>query len=205
MEIIKINCNSCGANLDLPKKVNFFQCSFCGSNLKLVKGQDVLFTEVLDELKEQTESISQSAKIIQIEQSIERLDREWEMQKDRLGLEEKDVGTENSMVQVFGIVLAVGFVIFWIVGAVKMSNAFDSFPSHGGGHSLLDQVQGNRPSPPGGGLHRIFPIMGILVLIIVLIKVFSLPAKVSKFQEAREKYDRQRRSLLQELDEAKDN
>jgi len=57
MKISTLKCNNCGADLKITTpEVKYFSCSFCGSSLTIKKSGNVIFTEVLDEIKENTES-----------------------------------------------------------------------------------------------------------------------------------------------------
>ncbi len=179
MEIIKINCNSCGAGLQIPDKVEFFNCSFCGSQLKMVKSAGAQFTEVVGELVEHTEAISQNTNIIQLEKAIERLDRDWERRKEQLGLEEHDGSNRQVAITIMGGVASLAFIIFWINGASSMSSHFDD------------------------PMAKVFPLFGVAMLVIVLINMLSTPQKLSSFQKAKQQYEEKRRELLTELQQAR--
>ncbi len=179
MEIIKINCNSCGAGLQIPDKVEFFNCSFCGSQLKMVKSAGAQFTEVVGELVEHTEAISQNTNIIQLEKAIERLDRDWKRQKGRLGLEEHEASGGSMASTMVGGGVAIVFVIFWIYGSSSISSQF------------------NDP------ISKVFPLLGVGMLILVLINIASAPMKLSRFQKAKQQYEEKRQELLTELQQAR--
>ena len=76
MEITSLKCNHCGTNLKIDPKVKFFNCTFCGSSLTIKKSGNVMFTEVLDEIKDNTETLIDNSEIILLEKEIARLDRE---------------------------------------------------------------------------------------------------------------------------------
>ena len=219
MEIIKINCNSCGANLNLPETVNYFQCSFCGSNLKLVKDKDVLFTEVLDDLVEKTESISQDTRIIKIEKAIERLDRDWESKKEALGMEEKDASTSSPFAMIISGILMIGFMVFMFSLVTQQQSKFDQkfkqFPAgkvmtdsdrydleawKKKGYSGSPPLKKNKPkSSPFSSGTTWFLLIILIVIASVLYQIFSAPAKISEFKKAQEAYLAQRLALLEQL------
>ena len=75
MEITSLKCNHCGANLQIDPKVKFFNCTFCGSSLTIKKSGNVMFTEVLEEIKEDTEIIKDNSEVMLLEKEVARLDR----------------------------------------------------------------------------------------------------------------------------------
>lgn len=58
MEIIPLRCNNWGGgSLRIDPTVKYFNCSSCGSSLTLKRMENTIYTEVLEEVKENTDTI----------------------------------------------------------------------------------------------------------------------------------------------------
>ena len=118
MEILSLKCNNCGANLEVNPKITYFNCSFCKSSLAIKKTGNVIFTEVLGEIKENTD-------LMLVEKKIARLDREWMIKQKDFSLKGNDGNfyhpEESSKdSEILGGVLGVIFGFVWIIGALSM-------------------------------------------------------------------------------------
>lgn len=82
MEINSLRCNHCSANLEIIPKIKFFTCTYCGSSLTIKSSGNVLYTEVIDEIKDNTNTLIDQNKRLLKEQEIERLDRDWERERE---------------------------------------------------------------------------------------------------------------------------
>jgi hypothetical protein len=76
-----LTCNNCGAALDIPASANFVTCVFCGSRLAVKSNASVVDTEVLQQLDERTQRLSTDVQQLQLESELERIDREWEQER----------------------------------------------------------------------------------------------------------------------------
>ncbi len=63
--------------MEINPNIKFFTCTFCKSSLTIKKSGNVMFTEVLGEIKKDTETLIDNSEEILIEKKIARLDREW--------------------------------------------------------------------------------------------------------------------------------
>ena len=59
MNVVTLTCNHCGAPLEVPEGVNFFNCRFCSSRLAIEHSESAVYTRVLEELEQKTSEISQ--------------------------------------------------------------------------------------------------------------------------------------------------
>ncbi|MFZ4593239.1 MAG: hypothetical protein ACOYOF_03210, partial [Verrucomicrobiaceae bacterium] len=73
-----VRCQHCGAPLSLSEGIPFVTCNFCKTELEVVRDADVTHTRVLQQLIEKTEAISDRLAVIEVQQEIDRLDREWD-------------------------------------------------------------------------------------------------------------------------------
>ena len=75
---MKLCCQGCGADLQVTEEVRFVTCNYCQSKLEIVRDASVTHTRVLEKLERTTERIAGNLKVIELQNDLERLDREWE-------------------------------------------------------------------------------------------------------------------------------
>ena len=78
MSTYSLRCNNCGSNLHLPPKSRYVTCTFCNSSLIIKREGNTAFTEVLDDIKDDTEAILNNTEVLKLESELERLERDWE-------------------------------------------------------------------------------------------------------------------------------
>ena len=59
MELETLSCNNCGAPLEVPPGANFVTCAHCGSRLAIKRTDNASYTEVLDQIGQRTERMSE--------------------------------------------------------------------------------------------------------------------------------------------------
>ena len=70
MRVLDLNCNQCGAPLEVPRKARFVTCAICNTPLQIQHEGAAVFTEALEEINEDLEQIKRNTELI-------RLDQEW--------------------------------------------------------------------------------------------------------------------------------
>jgi len=177
MEITSLKCNNCSANLEINPKIKFFTCTFCGSSLTIKKTGNVMFTEVLDEIKEDTETLISHSEVMLVEKEIDRLDREWLLDREQYKVHGKHGSyfPEESS-QGGPLVLMIGSVFAFVVLITIISQA----------------------NSMGAGL----PVMLFAFLFIGFIIVITTlnSNKKTEYLAAKKKYENQRSKLISELD-----
>ena len=83
MDLITVSCNQCAAPLEVATSSRFVTCSFCQSQLEIHQSDSVAFTSVLDELKQQTDTIERDVFVIRKQNELAQLDRDWAAAKER--------------------------------------------------------------------------------------------------------------------------
>jgi hypothetical protein len=78
MTLLSVSCNHCGAPLEISEETKFVTCRHCHRQLAVKHSDSSFFTEVLTQLAERTADMADDLKIIQLQNDLERLDREWE-------------------------------------------------------------------------------------------------------------------------------
>jgi len=122
MELVPVNCNGCGAALDVGPETRFVTCVQCGARLAVKRSETAAYTEALEELDKKTDAIVEQLAEIRLQNEIERIDREWEQERDRYMISHKN-GTKTEPNATMGIVMAIGaglFVLVWIGFAASM-------------------------------------------------------------------------------------
>lgn len=83
MKTESINCNHCGAALQVPESANFVTCNFCESQLAVRRTDSVVFTELLEEIGDRQTEILERLESMERSSRIADLDRQWERDKER--------------------------------------------------------------------------------------------------------------------------
>ncbi len=129
MEIVSLNCNSCGAPLDVEAGTNFVTCIHCGARLAVKRTGNSAYTEILEKLDKKTDAIAAQLEEITRQNEIDRIDREWEQEREKYLTRHKD-GRMTEPHAAGGIIMAVfagGFGIFWMVMASRVGGAMGLF------------------------------------------------------------------------------
>ena len=132
MKVTKVCCQGCGADLQIDESIRFVTCNYCNARLEVVHDATVTHTRQLDKIERNTAQMADNLKIIELQNDLERLDREWDNQRDGLLVRGKNGHvSEPSAVGSFstGIIVIV-FGVFWIGMAVS-HNAPVFFPFFG--------------------------------------------------------------------------
>ncbi len=115
MNLETLNCNSCGAPLEVATSANFVTCQHCSTQLAVRRTETAAFTEELEQLAEQVRDLIREGKIAD-------LDRCWERNKQRYLTTERDgsksVPSEAKAVA-WAVVMIVA-VLAWTTAAVAM-------------------------------------------------------------------------------------
>lgn len=77
METLSVRCNHCGAPLEIGGGTRFVTCQFCHSHLEVKRTDSSVFTEEVAKIAENTGRMAESLEVIELQNEIERLDREW--------------------------------------------------------------------------------------------------------------------------------
>jgi hypothetical protein len=117
MELVRLSCNGCGADLDVSDDTRFITCGYCSAKLEVKRTESAAYTRVrkaVERVERRTEEIAGEVKelreenrMLSLERDIDQLDREWEERKKELMLRAKD-GTLR--VPTRGQALAIGLV-----------------------------------------------------------------------------------------------
>ena len=174
MKITKVCCQGCGADLQVDETIRFVTCNYCNARLEVVHDVTVTHTKQLDQIERTTHDLAKKMNIIELQNDLEHLDREWEKFRDAvLQRDEKGQLCEPSAGGSILIgILGIGLSVLWIAG---------SFSNH---------------SP-------VMAFLSLPIIAISIWFMKNGGKKAELYQVQRYRYSTARKSLLQRLDQAR--
>jgi len=175
MELTAVRCNHCGAPLEVGDRTRFVTCKFCSSQLEVKHTGSTAFTEVVYEIADNTRQMASNLKVIELQNDLERLDRDWENNKMQYYVRGKDgsMSRPNRLV---------GTIVLFLMGAFGVFFAASSAEA---------------------GASGIFPLFGIGFVVIAVISAVSMFTKAGGLEEAESSYQQQRASMQRQIDVAR--
>jgi DNA-directed RNA polymerase subunit RPC12/RpoP len=123
--VMKLCCQGCGADLQVSEEVRFITCNYCQSKLEIVRDVSVTHTRVLEKLERTTERIAGNLKVIELQNDLERMDREWVALRENLLLRGRNGELyEPSM----GAAVSLGIVIGLIGVVIAIASLYNAVP-----------------------------------------------------------------------------
>jgi len=108
METLSVRCNHCGAPLTVSESTRFVTCQFCQSNLEVKRTDSSIFTEEVAKIAENTGRMAESLEVIELQNEIERVDREWSQTEAGYTVHGKN-GPQRPSSSLFGLAFAIFF------------------------------------------------------------------------------------------------
>ena len=173
--ILSVNCNHCGATLEVDEKTRFLTCTYCHSRLAVQRTASAVFTEVLEKLEAQTGQIAGNLKVIEMQNELNQLDREWTMSRESLMVSGRNGARSEPSIA--------GGLITMIVAVV------------GGGAWTLFAATMGAPA--------FFPLFGLLFIGIGVAVGLSSITKAGQLDTARSDYETRRQQLLNAIEAEK--
>lgn len=171
MNVRKLCCQGCGADLEVDDSIRFVNCNYCGARLEIVRDATTTHSKLLDKIERRTGEMAGDLKIIRLQNELEQLDREWESDRSQyLVTNKRGQVSEPSPVGavVAGLVMA-GFGIFWTITAASM------------------------------GAPGIFPLFGVVFIGFAIFMMISTIGKADGLRGARDDYQLKRGRILAEI------
>ncbi len=183
MEITSLKCNHCAADLDVNQGIKFFNCSYCGSSLTIKESGGVVFTEVIGEIKANTEAILDNSNLQLLEHEVERIDREWLLEREPFMVQKNGQSVAPDSGSSAGITF--GVITIMLLGIMF-------FFSIAGSNS------------PKGDVPIVPILFGLLFTIAVLIGTsMSNSNKYNSYTKAKKEYENRRNDLLAKMETLK--
>ena len=175
MQITRVCCQGCGANLEVDESIRFVTCNYCHARLEVVHDSTTTHTKLLEELDQRTESMARDIKVLQLQSDLERLDREWESVRQAMMIRGKDgsVSEPNATSATFGGILAIVIGVAWMI------------------------FTGATPAP------AIFPLFGLVFIGGGIFGMISGNRKASEFERLRSRYQMKRGQLISQIEHEK--
>lgn len=175
METVALRCNHCGAPLEVGPATRFVTCQFCHSQLAVKHTGSAAYTEVIEQIAAATSQMAGNLKVIELQNELERLDREWTDHRETFYVSGKNGhrSPPSPAGAVIGAVIGIPFLIFWISTASSM------------------------------GAPAVFPIFGLVVAGLIAYQLFSNFQKAEGMESAKAEYQAQRDRLLRQIAEAR--
>jgi hypothetical protein len=126
MKVLSLTCNHCGAPLEVPESTRFLTCRFCNSRLEIHQDGAAAYTEVLEALDQRTARMEDQLNVLQIQNEVERLDREWESERESYLVSGRN-GTRRLPTKtgsLVGTLIVGGVGAFWMAIASQVNGFF---------------------------------------------------------------------------------
>ena len=171
MNLVTVDCNSCGAPLEVGLKTRFVTCRYCSKRLAVEHSDSSVYTEVLDEIKDSTDKISQDMEVLKLQNELERMDREWLLERERFMVTSKDGGRRlpTAMGGVVGGAIGAFFGVMWVGFAASM------------------------------GAPSFFLLFGVGFIVVSVVSGFKSVTSSSDYQQAEKRYQVHRSRLQQQI------
>jgi hypothetical protein len=170
MKLLSLSCGHCGAPLEVPENTKFVTCTYCSSRLEVLRTGGAAYTEVLEALNERTEKIADDVETLKLESRLDRLDRQWMLERERYMVQDKH-GHRRFPSKTGSVIIGVfviGFAIFWIAMTMQ----------HGG--PLV--------------------IFGFLFIVLAIFVLVTNLRKADQYERRRRRYERQRSRILRDIE-----
>jgi DNA-directed RNA polymerase subunit RPC12/RpoP len=169
MELLSLACGHCGAPLEVPAGTRYVTCGYCSSKLEVHRSGGAIYTEVLEALQKRTEEIADDVEILKLQNELERLDREWQTDRESCMTRGKD-GSLSEPSPIAGTIMGlvvIGIGIFWTVTAAQMS-------------------------PP-------MALFGLVFIGVAAVGIFGNLKRSERFNEKKRQYESRRKEVLEAL------
>lgn len=171
MKLVSLNCNHCGAPLQVADDARFVTCQFCETQLTVEHTGTAYFTRELEELSDKTEELADEVHRLRSDAELEKLKRNWERRRDELMMstEEGNRFVPTKTKAILTGFLICGVAIFFMIMA------------------------GGFAGPRGSGMGV---LVGALMLIVGGASAVHMFLKAETYEREKARYDRRRRELL---------
>ena len=176
-----LNCNSCGAPIEIPASAQFVKCNHCHANLRIRRSGGGTFTEAVEKLQETTDQLAQQIDQLTQQNELAALDRQWEIEKESFKIQSKD-GPSRLPTQGAAWAGGIGVVFFgglWTILAFAMTQ---SAPNFG----------------PFAAAKVVFPLFGLGFIAFGIFMAMSAHQAAQNYRSAERNYRRRRAELMRE-------
>ncbi|MGC4017429.1 MAG: hypothetical protein QM755_23385 [Luteolibacter sp.] len=170
-KITRICCQGCGADLDVREDVRFLNCNYCHAKLEVVREVSSTHTRVLEKIEQTTDRIAGNLRVIELQNELERVDREWESKRQSLMMR----GKHGSVYRPSVATAVIGGGVPIVGGLI--------FASFVGGHTM-----------------GYFPLIGLAFSCIGFMNLVSGLSKATELRDGKARYERLRDEILEKME-----
>lgn len=116
-----VQCNQCGAPLEIPVSARFVTCRHCSSSLAVNRTPSIVTTEVIERVTNAVDQMASDVADLKRRAELQEIDEAWEREQKRYLIQTEKGATEPS--EATGIVMAVVAV----VGGLAFASVAASF------------------------------------------------------------------------------
>ena len=175
MKITKVCCQGCGADLQVDESIRFATCNYCHARLEIVHDPTVTHTRLLEDIGRTTERMAGNLRVIELQNDLERLDREWADSREGFMVTSKNghrsIPTEAGSMIGGGLMVLMGIVVLVVTANM-------------GG--------------PG-------PLFGLAFIGIAIFSMISGAGKATGYRNAESAFTSRRDGLIRQIEEARRN
>jgi hypothetical protein len=177
MKVTKVCCQGCGADLQIDESIRFVTCNYCHARLEVVHDASVTHTRQLDKIEKTTDHLANKVRVLELQNDLEQLDREWDSRRETLLVRSKhgNVSEPSSAGSLIGGMVMIAFGIFWTGMAA----------SH--------------------GAPAFFPLFGIGFIGFAIFNMVKGTAKADTFKSERGDFETRRRQLIARIEQEKNS
>lgn len=175
MKITKVCCQGCGADLQIDETIRFATCNYCHARLEIVHDPTVTHTRLLEDIGRTTEQMAGNLRVIELQNDLERLDREWDLQRESFMVTGKH--GHRSLPSEAGSVIGGGIAV--VGGIIWMAFA------------------------AGIGAPFPFPLFGLVFIGFAIFGMVNGATKASGYRDAENAFNQRRNNLIRQIEEAR--
>lgn len=173
MDMLRLTCGACRANLDVPDGVQCVNCRYCGASLQVQRTESVVYTETQDAIVDTRDRLKLNTEILVLQGRLAQLDREWDHASKQFMVRGKRRGyhVPSIFLTVIFCFMLASFAWIWSLVAIFITG--------------------------------FVPLVGVGLLFtgVAIYLVISTVVTVSQFNSALSEYEQRRSELLIEIEE----
>jgi hypothetical protein len=181
MSFETLNCNECGALIQVPTIARYVTCNQCGAHLIVQRTGAAAYTEAThqpappDPPDPARREMSERLEHLESQNELYRLDSEWQTGREQYMITSRYGGryVPSAFAAVVIGILGVGFGLFWIVMGLGMADNF-----------------------AGSGMALYMPLFGLVFIVAGIVVSFYQFYMAQRYQAAYATYQRRRAKIL---------
>lgn len=131
IQAIKVCCQGCGADLQFADGIRFLTCNFCGSRLEIVREATTTHSRLLDELHRKTDRMEGKLRLLELQNELELLDRNWDRYRESCLTRDPQGGfiepnLAGSQVLGYGALTLGGVILLFCLANLNTTNGAQS-------------------------------------------------------------------------------